>query len=265
MARKLFITGNWKMNLSAEQCTALASKLAGSVEPDWPVAVAVCPPCVYLSVVGAALDGSAIRLGAQNVYCESNGAFTGQISPPMLADIGCDYVIIGHSETRHTIEPHEDDALINRKVLAALAGGLKVILCIGETLDQRKQGQTESILEAQLTAGLANMHSSLAEKITIAYEPVWAIGTGQTATTDQAQQAHAFVRTCLAGQFGLAAANGIRIQYGGSVKPTNAADLLAQPDVDGALVGGASLKADDFLEIIKAGLQNASQTSGTAV
>jgi triosephosphate isomerase len=183
----------------------------------------------------------------------------------MLLDIGCDYVIIGHSETRHTIEPHEDAALINRKVLAALAGGLKVILCIGETLDQRKQGQTESILEAQLTAGLANVQSSLAEKITIAYEPVWAIGTGQTATTDQAQQAHAFVRARLAELFDPATANGIRIQYGGSVKPTNAAELLAQPDVDGALVGGASLKADDFLEIIKAGLQNASQTSGSAV
>ena len=265
MARRLFIAGNWKMNLSAAQCSDLAGDLAVGLGPDCPVDVAVCPPSVYLSVVGSTLDGSAIHLGAQNVYCESNGAFTGQISPAMLLDIGCEYVIIGHSETRHTIEPHEDDALINRKVLAALAAGLKVILCIGETLDQRKQGQTDSVLDAQLTGGLANLPAGSAEKITIAYEPVWAIGTGQTATTDQAQQAHAFVRARLAELFDPVAANGIRIQYGGSVKPTNAAELLAGPDVDGALVGGASLKADDFLEIIKAGLRNASQTSGTAV
>ena len=265
MARKLFIAGNWKMNLSAEQCAALASELAGGVKSDWPVDIAVCPPSVYLSTVRTALDGSVIGLGAQNVYYESSGAFTGQTSPDMLVDIGCDYVIIGHSETRHTIEPREDDALINRKVLAALAGGLKVILCIGETLDQREQEQTESILEAQLRAGLANVNSSLAEKITIAYEPVWAIGTGKTATTDQAQQAHAFVRARLGELFDPAAANEIRIQYGGSVKPNNASELLAQPDVDGALVGGASLKADVFLEIIKAGLHNPSQTSGTAV
>jgi triosephosphate isomerase len=254
MARELFIAANWKMNLSAEQCTALASELAGSVSPDWPVEVAVCPPSVYLSMVHTALDGSAIRLGSQNVYYESNGAFTGQVSSAMLVDIGCDYVIIGHSETRHTIEPHEDGALINRKVLAALAGGLRVILCIGETLDQRNQEQTESVLKAQLIAGLANVDSSLAEKITIAYEPVWAIGTGKTATTEQAQQAHAFVRARLGELLSPAAAERICIQYGGSVKPNNAAQLLAQPDVDGALVGGAGLKADDFLEIIKAGL-----------
>jgi len=265
MARKLFIAGNWKMNLSAEQCRALASELAGDLGGDCPVDVAVCPPCVYLSVVGAALEGSAIGLGAQNVYWESNGAFTGQISPAMLLDIGCEYVIIGHSETRHTIEPHEDDALINRKLVSGLASGLKVILCIGETLEQRQQGLTESVLEAQLRGGLANVPPGSAEKITIAYEPVWAIGTGQTATTDQAQQAHCFVRARLAKTFDSDGANRIRIQYGGSVKPSNAAELLAQPDVDGALVGGASLKAEDFLEIIKAGLKNASQTSGTAV
>ena len=254
MARKLFIAANWKMNLSAQQGTALASELAGSVSSDWPVEIAICPPSVYLSIVHTALEGSAIRLGAQNVYYESNGAFTGQVSPAMLVDIGCDCVIIGHSETRHTIEPHEDDALINRKVLAALAGNLKVILCIGETLDQREQEHTESVLNAQLSAGLANVDSNLAQKITIAYEPVWAIGTGKTATTEQAQQAHAFVRARLGELLSPAAAERICIQYGGSVKPNNAAELLAQPDVDGALVGGAGLKADVFLEIIKAGL-----------
>lgn len=254
MARKLFIAANWKMNLDAEQGTALASALAGSVKSDWPVDVAVCPPSVYLSIVKATLKGSAISLGAQNVYYESNGAFTGQISTAMLLDIGCEYVIIGHSETRHIIEPHEDDTLINRKVLAALAGGLKVILCVGETLDQREQEQTESVLDAQLTAGLANVNASLAEKLTIAYEPVWAIGTGKTATIEQAQQAHTFVRARLGQLLSPTAAEGIRIQYGGSVKPNNAAELLAQPDVDGALVGGAGLKADDFLGIIKASL-----------
>ncbi len=256
MARKLFIAGNWKMNLSGAQCSVLARDLAASLGPDCSVDVAVCPPSVYLSAVHSALDGSAIHLGAQNVYCESNGAFTGQISAAMLLDVGCDYVIVGHSETRHSIEPHEDDALINRKLLSALAVGLKVILCIGETLDQREQGQTDSVLDTQLAGGLANLQSGSAEKITIAYEPVWAIGTGKTATTDQAQQAHAFVRTRLAELFDPGAAQGVRIQYGGSVKPANASDLLAQPDVDGALVGGASLKAHDFLEIIKAGQTN---------
>jgi len=265
MDRKLFIAGNWKMNLSAAQCAALASDLAASLPPDCSADVAVCPPSVYLAAVHSALDGSPIQLGAQNVYCESNGAFTGQTSPAMLLDIGCKYVIVGHSETRHTIEPHEDDALINRKLLLALDAGLNVILCVGETLDQREQDQTDSVLDAQLTAGLANLQADSAEKITIAYEPVWAIGTGKTATTDQAQQAHAFIRKRLATLLDPAAAQSVRIQYGGSVKPDNAADLLAQPDVDGALVGGASLNAHDFLEIIKAGLKNASSTTGTAV
>ena len=254
MSRTLFIAGNWKMNLTAVQCKGLASDLAGGLGEDCPVDVAVCPPTVYLSVTQQALKGSEIRLGAQNVYYESNGAFTGQTSAAMLLDIGCKYVIIGHSETRHTIKPAEDDALINSKVLAALKAGLEVILCIGETLDQREQGQTESVLDTQLTGGLANVEASSTEKITIAYEPVLAIGTGKTATTEQAQQAHAFVRARLAELFDPALADGIRIQYGGSVKPSNAAELLAQPDVDGALVGGASMKAQDFLEIIKAGL-----------
>jgi len=224
---------------------------------------AFCTAAVYLSIVRMALDGSVIGLGAQNVYYQSKGAFTGQISPGMLVDIGCDYVIIGHSETRHTIEPCEDDALINRKLLAALDAGLKVILCIGETLDEREMDQTESILDTQLTAGLAKVAPSLAERIVIAYEPVWAIGTGKTATAGQAQQVHAFVRARLAELLNQDAAETIRIQYGGSVKPGNVAELLAQPDIDGALVGGASLKATDFLEIINAAVQNADQVSGT--
>ena len=263
MARKLFIAGNWKMNLSASQCTALAGEIAAKIPADSGVEVALCPPFVYLAAVRKTLQGSAIVIGAQDVYWESNGAFTGQISAAMLVDVGCEYVIIGHSERRHTIIPCEDDRVINRKVLAALAAGLKVILCIGETLNQRSQGHTQSVLNEQLTAGLAKLNPGLAEKLVIAYEPVWAIGTGQTATTEQAQQAQAFVRARLGQLLGAAAAETIRIQYGGSVKPANAADLLVQPDVDGALVGGASLKADDFLEIIRAGEQIASLASTT--
>ena len=253
MARKLFIAGNWKMNLSAEKSTALAAELAAKVSADTSVDIALCPPFVYIAAVGRALDGSVIATGAQDVYYESQGAFTGQISPGMLLDIGCEYVIIGHSELRHTINPPEDDGIINRKVLAALAAGLKVILCVGETLEQRQQDQTESVLDKQLTGGLANLDSPSADTLVIAYEPVWAIGTGQTATTAQAQQAHAFIRSRLAKLLNPDVAAAVRIQYGGSVKPDNAADLLSQPDVDGALVGGASLKAADFFDIIDAG------------
>ncbi|NIA06745.1 MAG: triose-phosphate isomerase [Actinobacteria bacterium] len=253
MARKLFIAGNWKMNLSVETATALAAELAARVSADSSVDIALCPPFVYIAAVRRALDGSVIATGAQDVYHESQGAFTGQISPGMLLDIGCEYVIIGHSERRHTITPPEDDCIINRKLLAALGSGLKVILCVGETLDQRQQDQTESVLDKQLTDGLANLASPSAATLVIAYEPVWAIGTGQTATTAQAQEAHAFIRSRLAELLNPDVASAVRIQYGGSVKPDNALDLLSQPDVDGALVGGASLKAADFLAIIDAG------------
>ena len=254
MSRKIFIAGNWKMNLNAADCATLAKSLANGTTGtcNCPVDIAVCPPAVYLSTVRQALGDSRIDLGAQNVYWENKGAFTGQISPAMLIDIGCDYVILGHSETRHTIEPCEDDALINRKVKASLAASLKVILCVGETLAQRQAQETNAVLDTQLAGGLADVDADSSEKLVIAYEPVWAIGTGQTATTEQAQQAHAFIRTRLAELLSPQAAQSIRIQYGGSVKPDNAADLLSQPDVDGALIGGASLKADDFLQIIKA-------------
>ena len=264
MARKLFIAGNWKMNLTAAESTALAGEIASEISADSSVELALCPAFVYLAAVQKVLQGSAIASGAQDVYWESNGAFTGQISAAMLLDIGCEYVIIGHSERRHSIIPPEDDRIINRKVLAALAGGLKVILCIGETLDQRRQNLTESVLDEQLTGGLAKFDSSLAERLVIAYEPVWAIGTGQTASSAEAQKTQAFVRARLAQLLGGAAAEAIRIQYGGSVKPGNAAELLSQPDVDGALVGGASLKAADFLEIIRAGEKIASSASSAA-
>ena len=253
MSRKLFIAGNWKMNFSARQSQALASDLAAGLPADCPVDLAVCPPFIYLAAVKAALDSSPIALGAQDVYPEPNGAYTGEISAEMLLDVGCQYVIVGHSERRHTIMPPEDDAIINRKTLAAVDAGLKVILCIGETLAQREQDQTEAVLDRQLTGGLAKVGPAQAGQLVIAYEPVWAIGTGKTATVEQAQQAHAFVRQRLGQLLSNDAAGNIRIQYGGSVKPDNAAELLAQADVDGALVGGASLKIDDFLEIIKAG------------
>ena len=261
MARRLFVAGNWKMNLSAEQSRKLAGELSKKVPADCAVDVAVCPPSVYLASVKSALDGSAICLGGQDVYWEANGAFTGQLSTAMLLDVGCDYVIVGHSERRHTIIPAEDDAAINRKVLAGLTGGLKVILCIGETLEERQGEQTEKVLDRQLTAGLAGVGPESVDKLTIAYEPVWAIGTGQTASTAQAQEAHAFVRGRVGQLLSAEAGESIRIQYGGSVKPDNAAELLAEPDVDGALVGGASLKAADFLAIIEAGVKVATAKS----
>ncbi len=249
--RKKFIAGNWKMNLDNTAATALAQGLVQSLGAVTKADVAVCPPFVYLSAVAAALKGSPIALGAQDVFYEANGAFTGEISTAMLKDVGCTYAIIGHSERRHVIG--ESNALINRKTRAALAGGLLPILCIGELLEEREGGKTEAVLEKQLREGLVDISASEMRKITLAYEPVWAIGTGKTATPQQAQDAHAFCRQVLARIFDGATAQSVRIQYGGSVKADNAAELLGQPDVDGALVGGASLKVNDFAAIVKAG------------
>ena len=253
--RKLFIAGNWKMNLDAAGSQELASGLVhrlGGSSVAGKVDVAVCPAFVYLPVVQDALGNSEIGLGAQDVFYEGNGAFTGEISVAMLEDVGCRYAIVGHSERRHVIG--EDDATVNRKVRAALAGGLEVILCIGELLEEREGGKTESVIERHLREGLKDVSAEEMAKVTVAYEPVWAIGTGKTATPDQAQEAHAFSRGILAELFGDAVAQKTRIQYGGSVKPENAAELMGQPDVDGALVGGASLKVDAFMGIIEAGV-----------
>ena len=250
MTRRLFVAGNWKMNLSAEQSRELAGELSKKVPADCAMDVAVCPPSVYLASVKSALDGSVICLGGQDVYWEANGAFTGQLSTAMLLDVGCDYVIVGHSERRHTIIPAEDDVAINRKVLAGLTGDLKVILCIGETLEERQGEQTEKVLDRQLTAGMAGVGPESVDKLTIAYEPVWAIGTGQTASTAQAQEAHAFVRGRVGQLLSAEAGESIRIQHGGSVKPVSAPDLMRQPDIDGALVGGASLDPEEFARII---------------
>jgi triosephosphate isomerase len=249
MPRKKFIAGNWKMYTLQAQARELAAAVARGVTSD-AVTVAVFPPFPWLIAVGEVLKGSRVALGAQDCGHEKEGAFTGQVSPQMLLDAGCKYVIIGHSERRHGLK--ETDELLNKKAKAALAAGLDVIFCIGELLVEREGNQTESVLNRQVTAGLAGIAPDLLTRLGIAYEPVWAIGTGKVATDEQAQEAHAFVRRTVATMYSQSIADAMLISYGGSVKPDNAAGLLNQPDVDGALVGGASLKADSFLAIVNA-------------
>ena len=248
--RKKFVAGNWKMYTNAATARALAAAVANGLGGDDRVTVAVCPPAPYLSVVGEALRGSPVGLGGQNCFYEKEGAFTGEVSPAMLVDVGCRYVILGHSERRHKLG--EDDAFISKKVAAALTAGLHVILCVGETLEERQADRTDAVLAAQLDGSLAGVGAGAVAGVTLAYEPVWAIGTGHNATPEQAQHAHAFLRRRFAGRFGGAAAEALVIQYGGSVKPDNARALLHQPDVDGGLVGGASLKSEQFLAIVRA-------------
>jgi triosephosphate isomerase len=227
----------------------LAAAVARGVNDDR-VRVAVCPPYPYLALIGETLQGSRVTLGAQNLYPSKEGAFTGEVSPAMLVDVGCRYAIVGHSERRHGLG--EKDAFINQKVQTGLTVGLSVILCVGETLEERDAGQTEAVVKEQLYAGLQGISRQYLPNIVIAYEPVWAIGTGRNATPDQAQAVHAFIRGLYEAHFGSEAAQSLVIQYGGSVKPDNAAALMAQSDVDGALVGGASLQAESFLAIVRA-------------
>jgi triosephosphate isomerase len=250
MPRKIFIAGNWKMNTSLKEGLDLAAGLAKEIGAIDTVDLAVCPPFTHLLGVKAALKGSTIHLGAQDMFYEDNGAFTGEISSQMLQDVGCRYVILGHSERRHVIG--ETDEVINRKIVKALADGLEVIFCVGELLEERQADRTPDVVRRQVTIGLEGVTKELLPNVTVAYEPVWAIGTGVTATPDQAQEVHAMIRDLIGGTYGADAAEGLRIQYGGSVKPCNAAELLRQPDIDGALVGGASLKADDFAAIVGA-------------
>ncbi len=249
--RKPFVAGNWKMNTNSHSSVDLAKAVAsGSSElAGDSVSVAVIPPFVYLQAVAQAVSAQHVAVGAQDVYFEEKGAFTGEISPGMLKDIGCTYVLCGHSERRHVLG--ESDELINKKMLAAIGGGLLPILCVGELLEQRDAGQTEAVVSEQVKAGLAGIDAEKLPAVTIAYEPVWAIGTGRTATPQQAQEVHAFIRGLLAEIYDEKAAQEMRILYGGSVKPDNARELIGQEDVDGALVGGASLKADDFVKIIQ--------------
>jgi triosephosphate isomerase len=251
--RQKVIVGNWKMHTTSAEATQLAKGVVDGLGNEDGVSVILCPPFPYLALVGEILKGSRIALGAQNMYPEKEGAFTGEVSPTMLLDLGCRYVILGHSERRHKLG--ESDTFINQKVLLALASGLDVILCVGETLEQRKANQTEALLDRQLNLGLANVAVDALSRISIAYEPVWAIGNAEHhATPQQAQDAHAMLRGRFAKLFGDKAAAAVSIQYGGSVVPEDAAAVLSRHGIDGVLIGGASLKADEFLAIIRAGI-----------
>ena len=247
--RKPFIAGNWKMNTDSASAVALAAGLAKELSSVDAVDVAVCPPFVYLQSVAAALSASNIALGSQNVYFEEKGAFTGEISCAMLKDASCAYAIIGHSERRHVMG--ETDAMINKKISAAISGGLLPIFCVGELLEERQGGTTNEVVAGQIKNGLEGICAESIQAVTVAYEPVWAIGTGLTATPEQAQEVHAMIRGLLADLYGNETAQSIRIQYGGSAKPSNTAELMSQPDVDGLLVGGASLKVEDFAAMVK--------------
>jgi triosephosphate isomerase len=249
--RRLFVAGNWKMNLTLSQGQSLATAVAKDVAASAKtVDVAVCPAFPYLLPIRDAIAGSGVMLGAQNAYFAAPGAFTGEIALDMLLDCGCQWVILGHSERRQFFG--DTDALVNQKLLATLAKGLGAIVCVGELLAERQGGKTEAVLETQLSGGFANVAAEAMSGVVVAYEPVWAIGTGVTASPDQAESAHQFIRNWLAKRYTPQIAESVRIQYGGSVKPDNALELLSQPNVDGALVGGASLKAEQFVPILQA-------------
>jgi len=246
--RTALVVANWKMHKLVAEAVAFARAL-GSLASVRGVEAAVAPPFTALAALQNALAGTGVALAAQNAHFEKQGAFTGEISVAMLAELGVRYVILGHSERRQLFG--ESDELIAKKVRAVQAAGLRPILCVGELLAEREAGRTFDVLARQLAGSLAGADSAKATELVVAYEPVWAIGTGRTATPEIAQEAHAFVRARLADRFGGAEASRIRIQYGGSVKPDNAAELLAQPDIDGALVGGASLDPESFSAIIR--------------
>jgi triosephosphate isomerase len=249
MARKPIIAGNWKMHKTRQQAADLANALAASVGTYDAVEVVLCPPFTALETVAQAIRGTKISLGAQNCHWADQGAYTGEISPLMLVDVGCKYVIIGHSERRQYFV--ETDESINKKAQAAYRHGLIPIICVGETLEERQAGKTESVVTTQVRGCLQGLPAEKVAESVIAYEPVWAIGTGQTATKEQAQEVHALIRKLVAEMFSTDVAEKIRIQYGGSVKPQNIRELMAQPDIDGALVGGASLEADSFAAIVR--------------
>ncbi len=248
--RKPFVAGNWKMNLNRAEAVALATAVAAIARENAGVEVGIIPPFVYIDAVVGAVNKAPLGVGAQDVYFEKSGAFTGEISTAMLADLHVKYVLVGHSERRHVLG--ENDALLNKKLHCVLNAGLTAILCVGETLEQRKAEKTFDVCRTQLVEGLKGVDAAKASQLVVAYEPVWAIGTGLNATKEQAQEVHAFIRKELAGILSQAAAEGMRIQYGGSVKASNAAELMSQPDVDGALVGGAALKAEEFAGIVAA-------------
>lgn len=241
------------MNTTPDEARQLAEGVCRGLEGSTAVDVALCPPFVSLAAVAEVLAGSPYALGAQNVYWEKSGAYTGEISTEMLEKVGCRYVIVGHSERRQYFG--ETDETVNRRIKAVLANSdLELIACLGETRQEREEGRTETVVRTQLEGSLADLSAEDLRRLTLAYEPVWAIGTGLTATPEQAQEVHACLRGLVREHFGAEAAEAFRIQYGGSVKPENAGELLSCPDIDGALVGGASLKAEAFVKIIKAGV-----------
>ena len=249
--RKTIIAGNWKMNLNSAEGVALVQGIAAGLKQTPTAAeVLVCPAFPYLSSVAQAAAGSGIQIGAQDVYHQDNGAFTGEVSTAMLKDVGCSHVLAGHSERRHVLK--ECDGLVNAKVKKTLADGLQSVLCVGEKIEERQSWQMEKVLDQQMCWGLSGVSAEQMANVVIAYEPVWAIGTGLTATPAQAEEAHLFLRKWLEVHYSNEVAENTRILYGGSMKPENAAELIGQPNVDGGLIGGASLKADSFLGIIQA-------------
>jgi triosephosphate isomerase (TIM) len=249
MTRRPLIAGNWKMFKTCEEAIATAKELCGYLtSPPPAVDVMIAPPFTALHAVSSVLKDSRIALGAQNIHWEKEGAFTGEISAPMILSCGCRYVIIGHSERRHLFK--ETDEEIHLKINTALRHDLIPILCIGETEAEREEKKTFSVLDKQLRKGLEGFSSTELETLIVAYEPVWAIGTGKTATTDQAQEAHAYIRQGIGEKFGIGISESMRILYGGSVKPSNIGSLMAMPDIDGTLVGGASLKAESFKDLV---------------
>lgn len=248
--RKKLIAGNWKMNKTPSDGVALVNELVAAIGKQTDVDVVVCPPFTALDAAGKALEGSNLKLGAQNMHHEASGAYTGEVSAPMLRALFATHVILGHSERRTLFG--EQDAAINQKVIAALKNQLRPILCVGETLAEREAGNTLKVVQTQLEAGLEGVNKDQAPTVVIAYEPVWAIGTGKVATSDQAQEVHAFIRGLLVKLFGDVIAQKVRILYGGSMKPANAPELLGQKDIDGGLIGGASLEARSFVDLVNA-------------
>ncbi len=248
--KKQFIAGNWKMNLTIDEARGLARKLCDESVNSGVVDIGVFPAFVFLRDICEILRGSKVYVGAQNMYLEKSGAFTGEVSGSMLRDVGCTHVIIGHSERRTIF--HETNSMINSKIKAALSCGLKTIFCVGEKQEERDDDKTNEVVGNQLSEGLAGLTSEQIKELTIAYEPVWAIGTGKTATPEQANEVHTFIRNTIRSKYENDTAQSIRIQYGGSVNSKNADDLLGQPEIDGALVGGASLDVKSFLDIVSA-------------
>ncbi|OAM87932.1 triose-phosphate isomerase [Termitidicoccus mucosus] len=250
MLRKKLIAGNWKMNKTVPEAATLAQEIAAELGRVTDVDIVVCPPFTALETVGKAIEGTTIKLGAQNMHPEAGGAYTGEISAPMIRSLFATHVILGHSERRAYFG--ETDAFINKKVLAALTNQLRPILCVGETLAEREAGSTLKVVQTQTEGALAGVTAEQVNNVVVAYEPVWAIGTGKVATTEQAQEVHAFIRQLLTKLYGETVAQKIRILYGGSMKPSNAPQLLTQKDIDGGLIGGAALEARSFVELVSA-------------